>query len=927
MGQAHNEKGRRRLAVIGCGVLEWNVKRVAARLPQTEIIQHTLPAQLHNNPRRLREFLQAEIDVFDADTRIDAVCLAYGVCGRGTVGLFSRSKPLVIPRAQDCIAISLGSHARYLEEFQRRPGTKYMTQGWYETTVAVTPPEQYYSGRERSLYQTSREQLVQRYGEDNAAFICQFRESWQRNYQRAAYIRFAGEGERPPGQQISEGTAASLGWEHAMLEGDESLLEAMLLGHWNDPRLLLVPPHSKTVPAPGAAVIGFSTAFDTQAEAILAKYQAEQHQPAVNRTGIGLGIDTGGTFTDAVLYNFSTRKILAFAKAPTVHHNLVEGIAAAVGKLPAELLPQVKRVAMSTTLATNAFVERKGRPVALLLMSPVDIHLATLPFRFVRKISGAMNMEGMESEPLDEEQIRHLAREAVEMGCEAFAVSGFGSVINPRHELRVAELILETTGLYSVCGHELTSHLNFIERATTAAMNAKLIPLIESLLDAAREAMTAAGLRDVQVMVVKGDGSQMLDRVARKVPVETLLSGPAASVVGAARLFHEPDAVVADMGGTTLDVALIRKGMPVLSENGSRIGEFQTSVRGMAIHTTGLGGDSEIDLSGWPEVRIGPRRVTPVCRLPAAWPDAVKRLDTLLQMPIAIEPNVLDVVSLAPGRQSPRDKLLSCLDGSALFLLELAAKLQRPSPSFIDWQEAESQGCITRFGLTLTDLLHVSGDYRAYDTATAQRFLAAWAQLLDIDPERIIEAVQCEFRRRVADEILAASMPSDCPWKTTEGGLRKWLTAALADASNRDSEVSFEVALRSPLIPVGAPAPVLFPQLANVLRQDIRISEYAAVTNAFGAIAGDVVLQETAAVRVTENGAFLCSWRGENERAPDLAHALKICEQGLRTRLCESAEANAVPYSEPVFHVVAHQAATKEGKLFLGVTLTAELRG
>ena len=765
----HSEK--QKIAIVACGVLEWNMEHLMERIPGTEIMPRFLPAQLHNNPGKLREMLQEIIDELDAVENLQGICIGFGVCGRGTIGLQTRSVPLIIPRAQDCIGILLGSHSRYLQEFKGKPGTRYMTHGWFDKTVKNVGTESYLSRRDSSLFGADYDDLQERYGDENAAFIAAFRDSWKRNYQRAAYIKFPTESSpgtaSPPGQAFTTAMAEGLDWEHEIIEGDESMMEAMLSGHWQDARLLVVPPHSRTVRAPGNAVIGFTSGADSKVGELLAKYkQAADQAQKVQRSGIGLGIDTGGTFTDAVIYDFDSEAILASAKAPTRHDTLVVGIREVLQKLPEKTLRKVSHAGVSTTLATNAFVERKGRSVALLMMSPFVVNTDTLPFRYVHKINGGITMEGEISEALDETEIRKVAREAAAAGCEAFAISGFGSVINPDHELTAARIAFEETGLHAVCGHELTSHLNFIERATTAAMNAKLIPLIESLLDSVREALKDVGLDDIRMMVVKGDGSQMLDRVARDFPVETVLSGPAASVVGASRLFGEKAAVVADMGGTTLDVAVLREGFPVLSDRGARVGEFQTSVRAMAVRTIGLGGDSEIDLADWPDVRIGPRRINPICRVSTDYPNAMSRLDRIFQEVVPRESNVLDFVALAPGRDecsadadaSPamESKLLQRLEREPMFLLELAYALERPAPGHIRWQPLETEGRIARYGLTLTDLLHIEGHYNAYDADASRKLLQHWSLLLDVDPSEIIAAIYREFRAMAANEILGA---------------------------------------------------------------------------------------------------------------------------------------------------------------------------
>lgn len=359
------------------------------------------------------------------------------------------------------------------------------------------------------------------------------------------------------------------------------------------------------------------------------------------------------------------------------------------------------------------------------------------------------------------------------------------------------------------------------------------------------------------------------------------------------------------------------------------IGEFKTSVRGMAIRTIGLGGDSEIDLADWPRVRIGPRRVIPLCRLHEDFPDLPSRLDAVTKQLIPREANVLDIVALPEGIEPGDNRLLQTLANAPLFLIEVAAALNRPGPAYLPWRELEGQGRLRRYGLTLTDILHVEGRFTAFDRETSVRFLNFWGLLVDADPDAIVAAIHREFRRLVIDEILATELPEGCPWNEMdrESGLRHWLADHLAAATPAGASTQFRTALAHPVIPVGAPTHALFPQLQPILQQDILLSEHAGVANAFGAIAGDVVLRETAVVRVTESGTFLCSWKGENVRATNLKEALDFCERGLRARLEEAAEANAVPYREPIFQATSHEAETRDGMVFLGVTLNAELRG
>ncbi|MDW8072471.1 MAG: hydantoinase/oxoprolinase family protein, partial [Anaerolineae bacterium] len=314
---------------------------------------------------------------------------------------------------------------------------------------------------------------------------------------------------------------------------------------------------------------------------------------------LSLGIDTGGTYTDAVLFD-ELRGVIASAKALTTKYDFTVGIREAVeGVLMDGSLSRMFRlVSLSTTLATNAVVEGHGAPICLLLIGyPPD----TLEYEGLGQvmkgdpvvfIQGGHTVTGDEQAPLDLVAVRQ-AIETHAAHVAAFAVSGYFAVRNPEHELRVRQLIREMTHLPVSCGHELSSNLNAPRRALTAALNARLIPFLYQLITAVRALLHEKGIT-APLMVVKGDGSLVEAQLALERPVETILSGPAASVIGARYLSGEQNMVVVDMGGTTTDIALVQNGRPVLNRDGAVIGGWHTMVEAVAVHTFGLGGDSEV---------------------------------------------------------------------------------------------------------------------------------------------------------------------------------------------------------------------------------------------------------------------------------------------------------------------------------------------
>jgi N-methylhydantoinase A/oxoprolinase/acetone carboxylase beta subunit len=332
-----------------------------------------------------------------------------------------------------------------------------------------------------------------------------------------------------------------------------------------------------------------------------------------------LGIDTGGTYTDAALFESDTNTILSSAKALTTKHDLAVGIRHSLESVLPDPPPEVRLASLSTTLATNAIVEGQGSPICLLLLGyPTDAldrsrlreALGDDPVVF---IGGGHTVSGEEQAPLDLDAARR-AIEAHAPRATAFAVSGYFAVRNPTHELAIRRLVREMTDLPVTCGHELTSNLDAPRRALTAALNARLIPLLQGLILAVRDMLTERGIH-APVMVVKGDGSLIRAEVALERPVETILSGPAASVVGARHLSGEDDVFVVDMGGTTTDIALLRDGRPMLDADGATVGGWRTMVEAVAVHTLGLGGDSEVRLDKENGLVVGPQRVVPLSLL------------------------------------------------------------------------------------------------------------------------------------------------------------------------------------------------------------------------------------------------------------------------------------------------------------------------
>ena len=273
-----------------------------------------------------------------------------------------------------------------------------------------------------------------------------------------------------------------------------------------------------------------------------------------------LGIDAGGTYTDAVLIRDSDSAIVAINKALTTYPDLLTGIKNVIEALSPEYLKNVKLVSVSTTLSTNTILEGTGFPVALILIGEHPLE-KKLPTEYVLFASGGHNHNGEEVAPLDLQAIEKFSLQ-VKNKVSAFAISSYFSIRNPEHEIKARDKILELTGLPSVCGHELSQELGAYERAVTAFLNAQLIPITRQFIQSIILEIKQRKI-DARILMLKCDGSIVGIKDALKKPIETIFSGPAASLVGASYISGLKTCAVIDVGGTSTDISSICNGFQI----------------------------------------------------------------------------------------------------------------------------------------------------------------------------------------------------------------------------------------------------------------------------------------------------------------------------------------------------------------------------
>jgi N-methylhydantoinase A/oxoprolinase/acetone carboxylase beta subunit len=863
------------IKVIACGVFEREIEALRDG-GKEEFVVELLDAGLHSRPKELKVRLQAAIDGTDPE-RFKQISILYGLCGRGAIGLVSRDVPVVLPRVHDCIALFLGDPEEYRRQFKTYPGTFYMTPGWFEKKAH---PDQY---RARVLEKDwcacqdpNFEEWSGKYGQDNALFISDFFQSWRKNYKRVALIN-NGLGEVEKYRKYVRMLSEVSGWRCEELKGAIEFVRTVVFGPYDDSRLLAVPPHHLVIATNDRRIFTAVPAHPSEedllnAHRVMAGVHAgkfvvggqEGEREKRLESGLGLGIDAGGTYTDAVLISLETGQVVSKAKAPTTHQELAIGVQEAIGKLPGNRLEEVNLVSLSTTLATNAIVEDRGAHVGLLIMPLEEGITETINVRPMKVVKGRMTVDGQEVEAVDPEEVRKAVREMLAGGVEAFAVSGYGGVHNPDHEKTVKEIIHALTDVPVVCGHELSSKLNFIRRAYTAVLNARLMPVVDDLLRSVENVLKRFHIH-APVYIVRGDGSLIETSVARERAIETILSGPAASAIGAKILTGKDDLIALDMGGTTTDVAIVSEGSVSVCREGAVVGPWQTSVSAAEILTTGLGGDSYVQvLEGGTKIVIGPQRVIPLSFLAQKNPFVGVELEEMAQSarydavsPLAIE--FFEMVALRPGiHLSDQEKrVLGVLEKGPISRRKLAAGVGALAMELIPTGRLEQLGIIRRSAFTPTDALHVLGTFREYDPAAAlnsARILAGFAKQ---EIEAFVEQVRQEVVKRLAYEIMRReiSLKYGDPAKENHPMLEKILAEMVSCKSDKNCRIQFRE--YRTVVGIGAPAGAFLPEAGKLLDAEVIVPLHAEVANAVGAIMGKVVVREIISIRPDEVGSFI----------------------------------------------------------------------
>jgi N-methylhydantoinase A/oxoprolinase/acetone carboxylase beta subunit len=657
-----------------------------------------------------------------------------------------------------------------------------------------------------------------------------------------------------------------------------------------------------------------------------------------------IGVDTGGTYTDAAVLDAGNHKVLASAKALTTRGDLAIGVSEAIeralNELPSGAAARVKLVSVSTTLATNAVVEGHGSPVCVVLIGFDETMVqrsgltTAFPGLVVERIAGGHDHNGGEVTKLDMDALAALAGKH-KGAVEAFAVASQFAVRNPAHEHAARDFLIAQTGLPVTCSTELASALDAPRRALTAALNARLISRISLLIVAVEKAMKTFGI-NAPLMITKGDGSLARASTVALRPIETVLSGPAASLVGAASLSGLNDFILSDMGGTTTDLGVFENGRPQVNEQGADVGGWRTMVQAIDVRTLGLGGDSEVtfDVKGVPTV--GPRRAVPVSLIASRFPEVLESLEATLSEPESS--SMAGRFVMLPLGRSGEGADPAGLNGRERELL--ASITERPLPLSKVAAGSGSQraleglarkGHVQLAGFTPSDAAHVlnmQANWSREGAVLAAKLLVRFVLMQapsDELVEQICRSVWEETVRLTGRAVLETALGHHAIEPGRAGGLIDVVCRGIGKRSLARVQITPMV----PVVAVGGPVKVYYPEVGERLGCEMVFPEACEVANAVGAATG--MIARTVTIEVNGNGAGVFRVHG-----PDGVTQLGIAQEAinLASSLARDTAAAAVAemgggepsFEESVERVMLPDAVNDSGMLRAVVKVEATAR-
>jgi N-methylhydantoinase A/oxoprolinase/acetone carboxylase beta subunit len=602
-----------------------------------------------------------------------------------------------------------------------------------------------------------------------------------------------------------------------------------------------------------------------------------------------IGIDTGGTYTDAVMIDARHHRILSSAKALTTKGDLAVGVGEAMARAVESLKGEVAvtaigLVSISTTLATNAVVEGHGSPAAMIFIGFDDKMVErtgitqAFPGLPILRIEGGHDHNGDAVRKLDVAELRQKL-EVLRGQIGSVAIASTFAVRNNAHEAEARALVAEVLSCPATISSELSQSLDAPRRALTALLNARLIAYISRLISAVWRAMEKLGI-DAKLTIMKGDGTLASAESVVNRPIETVLSGPAASLVGAKWISGLDDFIMSDMGGTTTDVGILENGRPLVAPQGAEVGGWRTMVQAIDVKTIGLGGDSEVSVGLNGVLSLGPQRAVPISLISQRYPEVISMLESdlgeteggsLLGRFVLLPFGKDD--RLQPHGLSAREEELLALvteQPTPLRKIAVSSAAQRALAAL------RRKGLVQLSAFTPSDAAHVLNLQENWDRAGAvlvARQMARFRMMRmpnDTEVEQFCTEVWDETVRKSARVIVDTALGDVSDSET--------LIDAVCSGQGRVGRMRMALSPAMPIVAVGGPVRVYYDEVAKRLNTSVVFAPYCDVANAVGAASALVADRVLVTVEGDGNGLFRVHGAGSAQQFFSGAQALAAAQ-------------------------------------------------
>ncbi|NBI64171.1 hypothetical protein D3Z38_14175 [Clostridiales bacterium] len=551
-----------------------------------------------------------------------------------------------------------------------------------------------------------------------------------------------------------------------------------------------------------------------------------------------LGIDTGGTFTDIVVWDSAQNRVLQKAKAFTTPHDLAIGIKNCMDALDLTACRSLSAVHLSTTLMVNAILEDRPPKIGILL---IGTHLSKkLPVAVKYELTRYRYHDSHKRFSANPATSRHLIQ-LFDEACPQVLVSACGTNYQ---DLKKSATIYLKSLLRSeiVCCSHIAANSDFYQRTLNAVTAIGAIPLITKWTASITSVIRKHGIY-APIRILTNTGSLVSPDQAIADPLSTIMSGPAASFIGSRCLTKEKDYLLLDMGGTSLDITRVIERNTRFRTIDTPVGNYAFHIKALDLQCFGTGGDSQIKLNSMGDIVVGPAKAVPLCVLGSQYPHLASELDKYrlpegYDLCTATETDCFFLhqdVSHVTLANDEREILQLLSEGAhSLFFL---ANYFGVDADFLHLDRLLKKGYVGRACLTPTDILHAEGSFNRWDSQTSTVGLSLLASRKGCAPAEFIKEVKTFITNQLSFFCMQsiASFEEES-FRFSDSQATMYLIEKYLH--DRHGFVTSDFSIQKPIIGLGAPAKAWLPAVAKKLHAQLSLPEDGDVACAIGAAAG-----------------------------------------------------------------------------------------